>query len=117
MPDRLQLPQKDRTARSHLIQLLAAARPLARAALVTMARACGKKGCKCANGEKHVSLYLAARIGKTRKILYVPPELEDLARSLVENAKQTEQFLDEMSQASLECFVQQKAKRKKRPNP
>ena len=114
---RSHLPQKDQTARSRLIKLLAAARPIARASLVTMARACGKKGCKCASGEKHVSLYLATRIGKTRKMLYVPPELEDLARNLVENARQTEQLLEEMSQASLERFVQQKSNRQKPPQP
>jgi len=110
MPHRSQLPAKDRTARSRLMQLLAAAKPLARASLVTMARSCGKKGCKCAQGEKHVSLYLAARLGKTRKMLYVPPDLEDLARSLVENVQRVDKLIDEMSQASLEGFVQKKAR-------
>ena len=63
MPPRAQLPPKDRAARSRLIHWLsAAAQPLARASLVTMARTCGKKGCKCAQGERHVSLYLASRI-------------------------------------------------------
>jgi hypothetical protein len=110
MPRRTQLPPKDRAARSRLIKLLAAAQPLARASLVTMSRACGKKGCKCARGEKHVSLYLAARLGKTRKMLYVPPELEDLARRLVENSQSVERLLEEMSQAELERFVALKTK-------
>ena len=79
MPPRPLLPPSDRAARSRLIQLLGAAKPIARASLVTMARSCGKKGCRCARGEKHVSLYLAARVGKTRKMLYVPPELEEAA--------------------------------------
>jgi len=110
-----QLPPKDRAARSRLIQLLAADNPLARASVVSMARTCGKKECKCAKGEKHVSLYLATRVGKTRKMLYVPPELEDLARALVENLRKAEELIEEMSQASLERFVQQKAQRKGRP--
>lgn len=110
MPHRAQLPPKDRAARSRLIKLLAAAKPLARASLVTMARTCGKKKCKCAQGEKHISLYLAARIGKTRKMLYVPPELEAQARRLVDNSQAVEGLLDEMSQAELERFVALKAK-------
>jgi hypothetical protein len=115
MPPRAQLPPQDRAARSRLIKLLAAARPLARASLVTMARACGKKGCKCAQGDKHVSLYLAARFGKTRKMLYVPPDLEALARRLVENSQAVEGLLDEMSQAQLERFLALKTKPQGRP--
>ena len=116
MPPRAQLPPKDRAARSRLIKLLAAAKPLARASLVTMARVCGKKNCKCAQGEKHVSLYLAARLGKARKMLYVPPELEAQARRLVENSQAVEGLLDEMSQAELERFVALKAKPQGRPH-
>jgi len=115
MTCRTQLPPKDRAARSRLIKLLGAARPLARASLVTMARACGKKGCRCVHGEKHVSLYLAARVGKTRKMLYIPPDLEEVARRLVENAQAVQGLLDEMSQAQLECFLALKTKPQGRP--
>ena len=112
MPRRPQLPPKDRAARSRLIKLLAASKPLARASLVTMARACGKKGCKCVQGEKHVSLYLAARIGSQRKMFYVPPDLEEDARRLVENSQAVEGLLDEMSQAQIDRFLQNKTKAK-----
>ena len=115
MPPRAQLPPQDRAARSRLIKLLAAAQPLARASLVTMARVCGKKGCKCAQGEKHVSLYLAARVGTARKMLYVPSELEDRARRLVENSQTVEGLLDQMSQAELERFLALKTKSQGRP--
>ena len=112
MPPRSQLPPKDRAARSRLLKLLAAAKPLARASLVTMARRCGKQGCKCAQGEKHVSLYLAARLSGSRKMFYVPPDLEQDARRLVQNSQAVEGLLDEMSQAQLERFLQNKAKAK-----
>ena len=115
MPPRAQLHPQDRAARSRLIKLLAASKPLARASLVTMARTCGKKSCKCAQGEKHVSLYLAARIGTARKMLYVPPELENQARRLVENFQATQGLLDEMSQAELERFLALKARPQGRP--
>jgi hypothetical protein len=111
MSPRSQLPARDRAARSRLLKLLGAGQPLARASLVNMARVCGKKNCRCTQGEKHVSLYLSTRLGQERKMLYVPPELEALARTLVENARAAEDLLDEMSQASLEAFVEKKAKR------
>ena len=113
MTPKSHLPLKDRAARSRLIQLLGAALPIARASLVTMARACGKKGCKCARGEKHVSLYIAARVGKKRKMIYIPPDLEEAARSLVERGRRVEELLEDMSQASLERLVEQKARRAK----
>ena len=112
MPHRANLPGRDREARSRLMKLLSQSEPLARASLVTMARVCGKKGCKCAEGDKHVSLYLAARIGKKRQMLYVPSELEDMARRLVDNVKKVDELLEEMSQASLERFAQRKTQRK-----
>ena len=83
MCPRAQLPAKDRQARSRLLQLLGEGRALARARLVDMAHVCGKKNCRCANGEKHVSLYLSTRLGKRRKMLYVPPQLEAVARQMV----------------------------------
>jgi hypothetical protein len=117
MPSRSQLPARDRAARSRLQKLLGAGQPLARASLVTMARVCGKKNCHCALGQKHVSLYLSTRLGKARKMLYVPPEFGTLARSLVENARAAEDLLEEMSQASLEGFVAKKERRGGTPRP
>ena len=111
MPSRSQLPTEDRAARSQLLELLSSANPVARASLVSMARSCGKKNCKCAKGQKHVSLYLSTRVGKSRKMIYVPPELEGRARALVENFRAAQELLEKMSQASLKRFLEQKAKR------
>ena len=69
-----------------------------------MARLCGKKGCKCALGDK-------------RKMLYVPPQLEEQARQLVENAKTVDLLLEEMSQAALEHFIALKATAQGGPRP
>ncbi len=111
MPSRSQLPDEDRAARSKLLKLLAGANPIARASLVSMARSCGKKNCRCAKGEKHVSLYLSTRVGKSRKMIYVPPELEREARTLVENLRAVEELIEKMSQASLQRFLERKKKR------
>ena len=111
MPSRSQLPKEDRAARSKLQKVLAHASPLAHASLVSMARKCGKKNCKCAKGEKHVSLYLSTRVGKARKMIYVPPTLEPEARALVENFRAVEELIETISQASLKKFIERKEKR------
>jgi len=108
-PTRASLPPADRRARSALLKLLAGAQPLARASLVSMARRCGKPGCHCAEGEKHVSLYLAARFGRKRQMIYIPPPLENEARRLVENGRRVEELIERISQAALERLVAHKA--------
>jgi hypothetical protein len=111
MPSRAQLPKEDRAARSKLIKLLASANSIAQASLISMARTCGTKNCKCARGEKHVSLYLDTRVGKKRKMIYVPRELEAEARTLVGNFRAVEDLIEKMSQASLKRFLEKKEKR------
>lgn len=112
MPPRTGLSPAERAARSRLMKLLASARPLARASLVTMARVCGKPGCHCAAGDKHVSLYLAARLGKKRQMIYIPEELEEEARALVETGRRVEELLEALSQAGLARLVERKERRR-----
>lgn len=114
MPPRSKLPKEDRDARSKLLKFLASANPIAQASLVSMARTCGKKNCKCAKGEKHVSLYLSTRVGKSRKMIYAPRELEREARTLVENFRAVEELIEKMSQASLKRFLEKKERRERR---
>jgi len=44
-------------------------------------------------------------------MVYIPPDLEETARRLVENGKKVEELLEDISQASLERLVEQKARR------
>ena len=73
-----------------------------------MRRACGKPGCHCAEGEKHVSLYLAMRVGKQRKLMYIPHELEERVREWVQSSQEIERLLELVSQSCLEQFLQSK---------
>lgn len=83
-----------------------------------MKRVCGKARCKCARGEKHVSLYLATRVGKARKMIYVPGELEEKVRRWVEEGKKVDGQLEAIAEASLNSFLNEKenlrAKREKK---
>jgi hypothetical protein len=100
-------PPKERDARSRLAKRCADA-PLLRGSLVTMRRACGKAGCHCAEGEKHVSLYLAIRVGKQRKMIYVPRELEERVREWVQSSQEVDRLLELVSQSCLEQLLRTK---------
>jgi hypothetical protein len=104
---RSQRPAEERHARSHAVQHIAD-NPLLRGSLVPMARTCGKAGCHCLEGEKHVSLYLAVRLNNRRRMIYVPPAMESTVRGWVENAQEVDRLLDFISQQCLTQFLEQK---------
>lgn len=107
MKSRSQRPAQERQARSRAVQHLAE-NPLLRGTLVSMARTCGKAGCHCQRGEKHVSLYLAVRLNNRRRMIYVPRALEDTVRAWVANAQEVDHLLDFISQQCLTDFLHQK---------
>ena len=69
---------------------------------------CGKPGCHCARGEKHVSLYLAIRVGARRKMIYVPPDLEPRVRDWVQSSQEIDRLLEIVSQSCLEQLLRDK---------
>jgi hypothetical protein len=105
------LPLEDRQARSRLLQLLGRGDPILHASLVQMARTCGKPGCRCRQGHKHVSWYLATRRAGRRVMIYLPPDLEEVARRWVESGRSVQQWLEQMSQVSLKKIMAHKAKK------
>jgi hypothetical protein len=107
MKSRSQRPAEERQARSRAVQHIAE-NPLLRGSLVSMARTCGKAGCHCQQGEKHVSLYLAVRLNNRRRMIYVPPAMENTVRGWVANAQEVDHLLDFVSQQCLTSFLHQK---------
>ncbi len=97
-------------ARSRLTRLLQGS-PMLRAGLVSMARTCGKPSCKCAKGEKHVSLYVSLKVGRTRKMVYIPPELEQPVRSWAESYREAAELWETMLQEYLQRLLKEKAGR------
>lgn len=104
---RSQRPAEERHARSHAVQHIAE-NPLLRGSLVSMARTCGKAGCHCQQGEKHTSLYLSVRLNNRRRMIYVPPAMEDSVRDWVQNAQEVDRLLDFISQQCLAGFLDKK---------
>jgi len=97
----------ERDARSRLLKRCADA-PLLRGSLVSMSRMCGKPSCRCAEGQKHVSLYLAIRVGKRRKMIYIPSELEQRVREWVHSSQEIDRLLELVSQSCLEQLLEKK---------
>jgi hypothetical protein len=107
MSSRSQRSPQERDARSRVVKRVAE-QPLLRGSLVEMARTCGKAGCHCQQGEKHVSLYLAIRRGRQRTMIYIPSALEETVRQWVQTGREVDDLLDFISQQSLEQLLQQK---------
>jgi len=118
MVHRAKMPAHERSARSRLAKLLHES-PLLCGTIIQMSRTCGKDGCKCARGEKHVSGYLSIRLDDKRKMVYVPPELEDAVRERVDAYREAKALINEVSRMCLDAFLKEKeklgeAKREKR---
>jgi len=98
---------KERALRARLAQMVHAL-PLLRATLNERRLTCGKKGCRCHEGERHQALYVVSvREGKTRQA-FVPQEREATVRQWVENFHKVRGLLDELS----ELFWEQMRRKK-----
>jgi hypothetical protein len=73
-----------------------------------MQRTCGKKNCRCQQGQKHPALCLAIRLGNQRKMIYIPRALEDTVRRWVETGQEVDGLLDAISQQCLETLLAKK---------
>jgi len=67
---------------------------------------CGKKNCKCAQGERHLCFYLSyKKQGKTVNS-YLPKHLVAKAQQMTDNHKQLKEILTELSEVNLELLRQ-----------
>ena len=116
---RTQRSPRERNARSQAVQRVAD-QSLLRGSLVRMERTCGKKNCRCQQGQKHPAVCLAIRVGKRRKMIYIPPALEETVRRWVETGQEVDGLLEAISQECLQTFLVKKEevlarKRKEKP--
>jgi hypothetical protein len=102
----------ERAARSRLAQLLHDHEVIS-GSVVSMARRCGKKGCRCERGEKHVSLYLSIKVEGKRRMVYIPPDLEDEVRRRVGAYREVERLTQVVSDACIHRVLEQKRNRGK----
>src|ERR1035438_1744093 len=93
---RTQRSPQERDARSQAVQRVAD-QSLLRGSLVRMERTCGKKNCRCQQGQKHPAVCLAIRVGQRRKMIYIPPALEETVRRWVETGQEVDGLLEAIS--------------------
>jgi len=85
----------------HRLRLMRAQGPLLIASLVEIAHSCGKPGCACQEGKKHLGWYLTFKEkGKTRTV-YVPQDLESEVRAWVQEHKRLRALGQEISQLAV----------------
>ena len=86
----------ERDFRSRLTQMISG-NGFMRGTLSVREKVCGKSTCKCARGQRHVALYLmASKDGKQRQ-MFVPKSQESRVRKWLEQYKQAERLLEEIS--------------------
>ena len=101
-------PKAQRLAlrRRKLVQQLCGLGPVLRASLIQRFTQCGKPGCKCMRGEKQPPAYyltVSYAKGRTRQI-YVPKDLQPVAKQWVRNYHQALSVLEEISGINLELI-------------
>lgn len=87
---------EERDLRSELKKLLSG-QGVIRGSLVRRYRVCGQPNCKCARGEKHEGLYLAASNSGKLTQLYIPKDWEEVVEQWVDNYQQARKLLEDIS--------------------
>lgn len=83
------------------VKKLAARGPVLQASLVRIAKHCGRKGCRCQRGHKHVGNYLTfKKAGKTRTV-YVPMDLLEEVRQWIAEGRRLKGLMRESSQLAV----------------
>lgn len=95
--NRMGITVKEQKKRSQIRKLIRSGGVI-HGGLMEMARTCGKSGCRCNSGDRHVSLYLGLTYkGKTR-MLYIPQELEERVKEWVRRYKDIREVLEGLSE-------------------
>lgn len=109
MSPRNRMSRRESSARSRSTQILYDGDIIA-GSLVTMKHTCGKKGCRCARGEKHHSLYLSLSVDGKRKMVSIPAEIAPEVKAAVEAHKRLKPLLAKISSECFERLVQSRKK-------
>jgi len=102
---RSKMSSRERHLRSQLTRLVGGV-ALIRGTPLVRERVCGKANCKCAKGEKHVSLYLVASEGGSPRQLFIPKSMESDVRLWVRDYQRVRKLLEEISHIYLDRIKQ-----------
>ena len=96
MKHRTKFSEKQRKIRSEISKIVHE-QNYVRGSLVTMTRVCGNPNCRCAKGQKHVSMYLSQSEGGRTKKLFVPKKYEARVEQWIENYRQIKRLMEKVS--------------------
>jgi hypothetical protein len=100
MKPRSSVPAAERRVRSRLAQLAHEGEVL-RGTLTLMRHTCGKRGCRCARGEKHESWYLAYSEEGKKRMVSIPRDALAGVREWVARYREAKGCLETLSEAAL----------------
>jgi hypothetical protein len=107
MPKTHAVPDSETLQRKSAVQIIDK-KAIILGSLVQMVHTCGKKNCHCADGLKHVSLYLAVRRNRKRVMIGIPRSLEVEVREAVDAYKQLSALLESLSAKAVNRIVEKK---------
>ena len=61
---------------------------------------CGKKGCRCTQGERHRAVYLVSSAKGKKRQVFVPSAMEEEIRAWVENYHMATDLLEQVSEGA-----------------
>ena len=111
VPDHPTLIRRMRDAR---LRKLAAQRPVLGGSLVRIAKHCGRPGCHCQSGEKHVGWYLTRPVNGKTQTTYVPQELRPEVQGWIQEHRRLKQLVSEISElnrALIRAYVTERKRR------
>lgn len=91
-------PTLIRRFRDARIKKLARAGPLLAGSLVQIAKHCGRPGCHCQTGEKHVGWYLTRSVAGKTQTTYVPQEMLQEVQGWIVEYRRIKQLIAEISE-------------------
>ncbi len=96
------------------VSQLTARRPVVTASLVRIAKHCGRAGCRCQRGAKHVGHCLTFKVaGKTRTV-YVPLDLVEEVRRWVAEGRRLRVVMRECSALAVALVASHVTERKRK---
>lgn len=109
---RQSMSRQEREIRSRLAELVHAQQMLP-GTLTVRRMTCGRKSCRCYQGEKHEALYLAfQRDGKSYQVC-IPKRLESQARQWSDNYRRGLELLEDICQQGYQQLLLDKQRRPK----
>lgn len=100
MKPRSAVPSEERRVRSRLAQL-AHEGDVLRGSLTLMRHTCGKRGCRCARGDKHESWYLGYSEEGKKRMVSIRREALAQVREWIARYQESKGCLESLSRAAL----------------